>query len=82
MFVSGPSDPLLWPWMVLVKGFSISRTESISRNKTIYTAFCPLILRVNLSHNAIENKVYYDLAITLYYVFQIRKENELIGQKS
>ena len=35
--------------------------------RTIYTAFSPLILRLKLSHNAIENKVYYDLATTLYY---------------
>ena len=32
--------------------------------KAIYTAFCPLIFQLKLSHNAIENKVYYDLATT------------------
>ena len=35
--------------------------------RAIYTAYRPLILRLKLSHNAIENKVYYDLATTLYY---------------
>ena len=33
----------------------------------IYTAFCAFILRLKLSHNTIKNKVYCDLAITLYY---------------
>ena len=32
---------------------------------TIYTAFSRLFLQVELSHNAIENKIYYDLAATL-----------------
>ena len=49
--------------------------------RTIYIAFCPLIAQLEFSHNAIENKVHGDLAKTLYY-FQIRKENELTGQKS
>ena len=35
--------------------------------RTIYTAFYPLILRLELSHSAIKNKVYYDLDTTLYY---------------
>ena len=35
--------------------------------RTIYTAFCPLILRLKLLHNAIKNEVYYDLATTLCY---------------
>ena len=35
--------------------------------RTIYTAFYLVILRLELSHNAIKNKVYYDLATTLYY---------------
>ena len=30
--------------------------------RAIYTAFCPLIIRLELSHNAIENKAHYDLA--------------------
>ena len=34
--------------------------------RTIYTAFRTLILRLELSHDAIENKVDYDLATTLY----------------
>ena len=48
--------------------------------KTVYTAFYLLIFQRELSHNVIENKIYYDLATTLYYFFQIRKENELTGQ--
>ena len=35
--------------------------------RATYIAFCPIILRLKLSHNAIESKVYYDLATTLYY---------------
>ena len=35
--------------------------------RAFYTALCPLILRLKLLHNAIENKVYYDLAAALYY---------------
>ena len=35
--------------------------------KTISTTFCRLNLRLKLSQNAIENKVYYDVAITLCY---------------
>ena len=35
--------------------------------RTIYTAFYPRIFRLELSHNAIENKVYYDLASLFYY---------------
>ena len=52
--------------------------------KTIYAAFCPLILRLKLSHNAIKNKVYYDLATTTVHctIFQIRKGSKLTGQKS
>ena len=37
----------------------------IKRN--IYTAFYPLILRLELSHNSIESKVYFDFAPALYY---------------
>ena len=32
--------------------------------KTLYTRFCSLILRLELSRNATENKVHYDLATT------------------
>ena len=49
--------------------------------RTIYTAFCPLIVRLELSHNGIENKVYYDMATTLSY-FLNKARNELTGQKS
>ena len=49
--------------------------------RTYYPSFCPLILRLELSPSAIKNKVYYDLATTLYY-FQIRRGSELTGQKS
>ena len=38
----------------------------------------PLILQLKLSHNAIENKVYYHLATTLYYLSN--KERKLIGR--
>ena len=41
----------------------------------------PLIVRLELSHNAIENKIYFALRYTSYY-FQIGKRNELTGQKS
>ena len=47
--------------------------------RTIYTAFCPLILRLELSHNAIENKVNYDLAITLTYISN--KERKQIDRR-
>ena len=56
-----------------LNGFSVllfvpSAPEVLAEIKrTIYTAFCPLILRLELSHNAIKNKVYYDLTNTLYY---------------
>ena len=44
-------------------------TEVLAEIKgTIYALFCPLILRLKLSHNAIKNKVYYDLLATaLHY---------------
>ena len=48
----------------------------------IYTVFCALILRLKLSHNTIENKVYNDLWLPHYIIFQIRKRNEWTGQKS
>ena len=47
----------------------------------IKTAFCPLILRLELSRNAIENIGYCDLR-PHYIILQIRKGNELTGQKS
>ena len=51
--------------------------------RTIYTAFCPLILRLELSHKAIENEVYYmTWRLDYHIIFQKRKENELNGQKS
>ena len=57
--------------------------EAIKRS--IYTAFYSLIVRSKLlhnnNHNAVENKVYYDLATSLYH-FQIGKGNESTGQKS
>ena len=47
------------------------------------TAFYPFILRLELSHSGIENKVYYDLATTEYYFSnKERKRNdrpEVIG---
>ena len=48
---------------------------------TVCTAFYLLILRLEFSHNAIKNKVYYDLAIVHYIIFQISKENVFTGQK-
>ena len=56
-----------------LNGFSVllfvsAATEVLTEIKrTIYIVFCPFILRLELSYNAIENKVYYDLATTLYY---------------
>ena len=49
--------------------FVPAATEVLAEIKgTIYASFCPLILRLKLSHNAIKNKVYYDLlATTLHY---------------
>ena len=35
--------------------------------RTIYTVFCLFNLRLEFSHNAIEIKIYYELATTLYY---------------
>ena len=57
---SGHSDPLQWSWIVL--GFfclyHASAPEVVAEIKrTIYTAFYYLILRLELSHNGIENKV-------------------------
>ena len=49
--------------------------------RTVYTAFYLLIRQLELFHNAIKNKVYYDLAIPHYIIFQIRKENVFTGQK-
>ena len=37
--------------------------------------FVPLILRLELSHNAIENEVYYDLATTLHYFLNKKREH-------
>ena len=45
--------------------------------RAIYTAFYPLFLRLELSHNAIENKVYYDFATSLY-CFSKNKERKRI----
>ena len=39
--------------------------EEIKR--TNYTAFCFLIFRLELSHSALDDKVYYDLAIAIHY---------------
>ena len=68
MFASRPSDPLL-----ALNGFSVllfvpAALEVLAEiNKTICIAFYPLSLQLELLHNAIENKVYYDLTTTLYY---------------
>ena len=50
----------------------------VAIKRTIYTAFYPLILRLQLSHNTFENKVYYDLATTLYYLSN--KERKLTNR--
>ena len=42
--------------------------------RTIYIAFYTLIFRLELSLSAIENKVYYDLATTLYYFSNEKRE--------
>ena len=47
--------------------------------RTTYNAFCPLILRLKLSHNAIESKVYYDLLATALYYF-LNKERKRIDR--
>ena len=73
-----------------LNGFSVLLLVSAVREvlveikSAIYTAFCPLIVRLKLSHNAIENKVYYDLATTLYYFSNKERERidrpEVIGE--
>ena len=56
-----------------MNGFSVlllipPATEILAEIKrTIYTAFYSLVLRLKLSHNAIKNKVYYNLATTCYF---------------
>ena len=54
---------------------------STSRNKKKKNLLCvcPLILRLELSHNAIENK-FTRTWLTHYIIFQIRNGNELTGQ--
>ena len=67
-----------------LNGFSVllfapPASEVLSELKrTIYTAFCPFIIRLELPHNALEKKVYYDLANTLYYFSN--KERKRIGR--
>ena len=42
--------------------------------RTIYTAFCPLIFRLELLHKAIENEVYYMTWLPHYFS---NKEKEM-----
>ena len=62
-----------------LNGFSVllfvpAAPEALAETKR--TIYCPLILRLELSHTAIENKVYYDLAATLYrYYFSNKERN-------
>ena len=58
MFVSGPSDPLLALNNFSGSLFVPAAPELLAEKKTIRTAFCPLILRLEISHNAIKNKGY------------------------
>ena len=48
--------------------------------RTIYIAFFPLIYRLELLHNTIENKVYYDLATT-FYCFSNRERKRIDRSK-
>ena len=69
MFASEPSDPLVYgPEFFRRFALRTNRTGSISRNKKNYL-YCVLLPHypIRLSHNAIENKVYYESVITLYY---------------
>ena len=65
--------PLLRSLAMALSGFGVlllvlAALEVLAEIKrAIVTAFCPLILRLKVLHNAIKNKVYYDLAATLYY---------------
>ena len=75
MFAFGSSEPCCGPECFYCFAVCTTRIGSISRNKKIYSAFSPLIFRLELLHNAIENKVYNDLAIPHCIVFQERKTN-------
>ena len=44
---------------------ALSIRPLIGFKEYIFNAFYPLILRLQFSHNATENKVYYDLATSL-----------------
>ena len=45
--------------------------------RTIYAAFCPLILPLKLSLNAVENKVYYDLLATTLNYFSNKERKRI-----
>ena len=68
MFVAARSDSA-----ITLNGFGVmlfvppSLEVLAEVKRTVYIAFYPLILRFELSHNSVENTVYYDLAATLYY---------------
>ena len=72
---------------MVLNGFSVLLCEPITPEvlaeikRTIYTAFCPFILRLKLLHNAFE--IRFTMTWILQYImFQIREGNELTGQKS
>ena len=49
---------------------SVLKVLAEKKKKKFYSVFCRLILQLELPHNDIYNKVYYDLAITSYYFFK------------
>ena len=49
--------------------------------KDIYTAFCPLILRLKLSYNPLKTR-FTMTWLPHYTITQIRKGKEMTGQKS
>ena len=60
--LGSPAMPLNGFSVLLLVPPEPERSAEIKR--TICTVLCPPIFRLEFSHNAIENKVYYDLATT------------------
>ena len=83
MCLSRPLDLLLWHWMVLVLCCLNHRTGStvLAEKKRNYLTllFAILILRLQLSHNAIKNIGFTMTWLSHYVIFQIRQGNKLAG---
>ena len=71
-------------WFLCFCFLYLPQRKYISRNKKNHHLHCvlPRIVRLELLRNAIENKVYYDLAATYYFQKKERKRTdrpEVIG---